>query len=101
MNPKRFTAFLAISVCCLTFSTLAWAQQEERKPAKQEAPAPRAKDGRKLFAALDLIKVCSVPAAGISPYGASLSYTVGGTKKENEKERKKETQRWVRRISDG
>src|SRR5260370_4385001 len=101
MNPKRFTAFLAISVCCLTFSTLAWAQQEERKPARQEAPAPRAKDGRKLLTALDLMKVGSVTAPGISPDGTRVAYAVGETKMEKDKEWKTVTQVWVVPISGG
>src|SRR5260370_6456640 len=101
MNAKRLRAFRALAGWCLTFSTLAWAQQEERKPARQEAPAPRAKDGRKLLTALDLMKVGSVTAPGISPDGTRVAYAVGETKMEKDKEWKAATQVWVVPISGG
>src|SRR2546428_12826387 len=97
MNPKRFTAVLAL-LCCLTSWSLAQeklASTEDKKPAKNEAPEPRTKDGKKLLTALDLMKVAAVSGPRLSPEGTRVAYTVGETKMEKDKEWKTITQVWV------
>ena len=93
MYPKRFVNVL---IALLALVTLAWAQE---KPAQQEdkkpAPEPRAKDGRRLLTALDLIKVAGVSAPRISPDGMRVAYTVSETKMEKDKEWKSVSQIWV------
>src|SRR6266850_4286987 len=95
MNPKRFSIMLGLLLCFIAPAT-AWAQTPENKePAKNEAPEPRSKDGKKLLTALDLMKVAVVGAPRISPDGARVAYTVSETKMEKEKEWKSATQVWV------
>ncbi len=60
-----------------------------------EAPAPRAKDGRKLLAAVDLLKINGVGAPHISPDGSRVAYTVSEIKMEKDREWKSVTHIWV------
>src|SRR5216684_7747938 len=96
MNPKRFSIVLVLLLCFIAPAT-AWAQPspEEKQPAKNAAPEPRSKDGKKLLTALDLMKVAVVGAPRISPDGARVAYTVTETKMEKDKEWKNVTQVWV------
>src|SRR5689334_14334578 len=68
MNPKRFITALLIVSCCLLSASFVRAQ-DDKKPATKEAPAPRAKDGKKLLTAIDLMKISGVSAPRISPDG--------------------------------
>src|SRR5574341_263075 len=91
MNPKRFLAIL------FTFSlavTVAVRAQENAKP-KVDPPEPRAKDGKKLLTALDLLKINGVSNPRISPDGSRVAYTVSEVKMEKDKEWKSVTQVWV------
>src|SRR5437660_5851955 len=97
MNPKRFTVTLSILVCLTAIAVNA---QENSKP-KTDPPAPRAKDGKKLLTALDLLKVSAVSAPRISPDGTRVAYMVAETKMEKEKEWKTLTQVWVVPVSGG
>ena len=90
MNPKRFSITLLIFLCLMAPATLA-----QDKPAKPDAPEPRAKDGKKLLTALDLLKIAAVGAPRISPDGVRVAYTVSETRMEKDKEWKTVTQVWV------
>src|SRR5437879_1356497 len=100
MNPKRFFTALLIVSCCLLSAVFARAQ-DDKKPATKEAPAPRAKDGKKLLTAMDLMKIASVSTPRISPDGARVAYAVSETKMEKDKEWKNVSQIWVANTNDG
>jgi dipeptidyl aminopeptidase/acylaminoacyl peptidase len=63
--------------------------------AGSEMPAPRARDGKKLLTATDLLKVASVGNAKIAPDGSRVAYTVSETRMEQDKEWKTVTQVWT------
>ena len=63
--------------------------------------APRARDGKKLLTALDLMKVANVSAPRISPDGTRVVYTVSEIKTEKDKEWKSISQVWVVPIGGG
>ena len=99
MNSKRFAITLLL-ICLMAPLSLAWAQDkpgasEDKKPAQNEAPEPRAKGGGKLLTALDLMKVNAVSSPRISPDGARVAYTVSEIKMEKDKEWKSVGQVWV------
>jgi dipeptidyl aminopeptidase/acylaminoacyl peptidase len=103
MKPK----FLVPALTIVLALAMAGAAQDksalatDNKPAKNEAPEPRTKDGKKLLTALDLLKVAGVSAPRISPDGSRVAYTVSETKMEKDKEWKSATQVWVVPISGG
>ena len=106
MNPKRFFVILFVLLCLTTPAVLVSAQEksaspEDKKPAKAEAPPPRAKDGKKLLTALDLLKSIGVSGPRISPDGARVAYTVTETKMEKDKEWKNVSQIWVAPTTGG
>lgn len=90
MNPKRFITILFAIVITASGAVTA---QEGAKPKAD--PEPRAKDGKKLLTAMDLLKVNGVSAPRISPDGSRVAYTVSETKMEKDKEWKSVTQIWV------
>jgi dipeptidyl aminopeptidase/acylaminoacyl peptidase len=90
MNRKRFALLSLILLCCI--GPLA---------AQEKAPEPRAKDGRRLLTALDLMKVATVGAPRISPNGTRVAYTVSETKMEKDKEWKAVSQLWVVPMAGG
>ncbi|HEX5703178.1 MAG TPA: S9 family peptidase [Pyrinomonadaceae bacterium] len=89
MNPKRFATILFAFV----MTAAAVAAQESSKPKAD--PEPRAKDGKKLLTAVDLLKINGVGAPRISPDGSRVLYTVSEIKMEKDKEWKSVTQLWV------
>src|SRR5436853_7373177 len=91
MNPKRLIATLSILFCLTAFAVNA---QENSKP-KTDPPAARAKDGKKLLTAMDLMKIATVSAPRISPDGSRVAYTVNETRMEKDKEWKNVSQVWV------
>jgi len=99
MNPKRL--FIALLVFCFVCSATFARAQDEKKPATREAPEPRAKDGKKLLTALDLMKIANVGAPRISPDGTRIVYTVTETRMEKDKEWKNVTQLWVAPLAGG
>ena len=96
MNPKRLSIMLGLLLCFIALDT-AWAQPapEDNQPATNDAPEPRAKDGKKLLTALDLMKIAVVGNPRISPDGLRVAYTVTETKMEKDKEWKNVTHVWV------
>ena len=90
MNPKRLVtilfAFVITAACAV-------AAQESSKPKAD--PEPRAKDGKKLLTAVDLLKINGVSAPRISPDGSRVAYTVSEVKMEKDKEWKSVTHIWV------
>ena len=96
MNPKRFITTLLI---LLSLATVALAQ-EDSKP-KADPPPPRAKDGKKLLTAMDLLRINGVSNPRISPDGSRVVYTVSEIKMEKDKEWKQVTQLWVVPTGDG
>ncbi|HEV7475803.1 MAG TPA: S9 family peptidase [Pyrinomonadaceae bacterium] len=98
MTLKRFTALFLLLLCFLVSASQLQAQEkptEPSKPAKVEAPDARAKNGKKLLGALDLMKVAAVAAPRISPDGSRVAYTVNEVKMEKDKEWKTVTQVWM------
>jgi dipeptidyl aminopeptidase/acylaminoacyl peptidase len=89
MKSRRLLIPPAIALFILASFSAAQSQ-----PAPSE-PEPRAKDGKKLLTAADLMKVKSVGSPRISPSGARIAYTVGEVKMEKDKEWKTVTQVWV------
>ena len=98
MKSKYF-ALIANLVIGLTLFSVAQAQTPQ--PATQEMPPPRAKDGKKLLTALDLMRINGVSGPRISPDGAWVAYTVSSTKTEKDKEWKSTTQVWVASTKGG
>ena len=97
MKPTRFALPLIVLLAVTLIATL-HAQRvtaDDTKASTSEAPAPRAKNGKKLLTALDLMKVVSVGAPRIAPNGARVAYTASETKTEKDKEWKAVTQIWV------
>jgi dipeptidyl aminopeptidase/acylaminoacyl peptidase len=100
MNPKRLSAAFFLLLCCVSSQIFVQAQ-DDKKPATKEAPEPRARDGKKLLTAQDLLKVQGVSAPRISPDGSRVAYTVSEVKMEKDKEWKSVTQIWVVPTSAG
>ena len=97
MTRKRL---ITIAFALLIATTATVRAQENSKP-KTDPPAPRAKDGKKLLTAMDLMKINSVGAPRISPDGARVAYTVSEVKMEKDKEWKTVIQVWVVPTSGG
>lgn len=97
MTPKRLVALLMVLLCLLTTAGIGFSQSnaDDKKPAKAEAPPPRAKDGKKLLTAIDLLKISGVSAPRIAPDGLRVAYVVSETKTEKDKEWKTISQIWV------
>ena len=97
MIPQRIVITFTILLCL--FATAVG--QENSKSAKSDLPEPRAKDGRKLLTATDVLKIKTVGNPRISPDGSRVAYTVGEVKMEKDKEWKTFTQVWVVPIVGG
>src|SRR2546421_1922695 len=97
MNPKRITITLTIVLCLIATAAI---RAQENSKAKSDLPEPRAKDGKKLLTATDLLRVNGVTAPRISPDGARVAYAVSEIKMEKDKEWKQVTQVWVVAIND-
>jgi len=91
MKPRRLFV-LSITFFIFTAFLAAQAQPATSKP---DPPAPRAKDGKKLLTAMDLLKINGVGNPRISPDGSRVAYTVSEVKMEKDKEWKTVTQIWV------
>jgi len=78
----------------LSLTAIVWANDDTNL-------APRAKDGKKLLTAMDLMKVANVTAPHISPDGTRVAYAVSETKTEKDKEWKSVSQVWVVQTAGG
>src|SRR5437763_566748 len=92
MKAKRLLILSSIGLFLLASLSSAEAQPASTKP---DPPEPRAKDGKKLLTATDLLRVNGVTAPRISPDGARVAYTVSEVKMEKDKEWKSTTHVWV------
>ena len=101
MNPKRFALVLLFLLCWMPLVSAQEKAADEKKPLKNEAPEPRAKDGRKLLTALDLLKTAGVSSPRIAPDGTRVVYVVSETKMEKDKEWKNVSQIWMTPASGG
>jgi len=98
MIRKHFIALFFLLLCFAMPTTNLRAQEtaaDQKKPAAVSAPEARAKDGKRLLGALDLMKIAVVGSPRISPDGARVAYTVAEVKMEKDKEWKTITQVWV------
>jgi dipeptidyl aminopeptidase/acylaminoacyl peptidase len=84
----------AACVCVLLLATSAIAKSQETKE-KQEVPAPRSKDGKKLFGTAEALRVARVFSPRISPDGSRVAYLVAENKMEKDKPWKSSTQLWL------
>jgi len=84
-----------MSLCLLSVARMSAAQEKAPEPAKKEAPAPRSKSGKKLFSALDTLRVKGVGGLRLSPDGTRVAYTVSEVQMEKDKEWRTATQVWV------
>src|SRR2546425_4112455 len=98
MNTKRLLIFS--SVLLFVFVSVLVAQGQP-STTKTDPPEPRAKDGKKLLTATDLLRVNGVTAPRIPPDGALVAYTVSEVKMEKDKEWKSTTHVWVVPTSGG
>ncbi len=97
MKSDRFALplilFLAVTV--ITTFHVRSVTADDTKPVASTAPEPRAKNGKKLLTANDLMKISNVGAPRIAPDGTRVAYTASETKTEKDKEWKTVTQLWV------
>ena len=92
MKSTRLLFIFLIAFFVLASVSVAQAQPAT---AKSDPPEPRAKDGKKLLTATDLLKINGVGNPRISPDGSRVAYTVSEVKMEKDKEWKSTTHVWV------
>lgn len=92
--PLCFFAMLfAVSVIA---SAPAGLRAQESKPKQDsDAPAPRSKDGKKLFGTMEALRLARVFSPRMSPDGSRVAYLVAENKLEKDKPWKSVTQIWV------
>src|SRR5690349_3944596 len=90
MNRLKPVVYLGV----LLLATSAIAESQETKE-KQEAPAPRSKDGKKLFGTVEALRVARVFSPRISPDGSHVAYFVAENKMEKDRPWKSVTQLWL------
>ena len=101
MKPQRLAHRLVLLLILLSAVTLITTVHARRATANNNELAsskpaePRAKNGKKLLTALDLLKIVTVGAPRISPDGARVAYTASETRTEKDKEWKGVTHVWV------
>ena len=97
---RRIMSALAL-VVTLSLSTVMTVGQEQEKDQKEGvgkeevAPAPKSKSGKKLFGAVDALRVARVSSPRISPDGTKVAYLVAENEMEKDKPGKFVTQVWV------
>lgn len=89
-----------LSLCLSLVSSQVGAQEQptpspEQKSSSAKVPEARAKNGKRLLGAMDLMKIATVGSPRLSPDGSRVVYTVGEVKMEKDKEWKTVTQVWV------
>ncbi|MGB7228634.1 MAG: hypothetical protein WBD26_12860, partial [Candidatus Acidiferrales bacterium] len=72
----------------LTFTSFTATAQDSSDQAMaapgQQAPAPRSKDGKKLFGTREALEVARVSSPRISPDGSTVAYLVSSVKMEKD-----------------
>jgi dipeptidyl aminopeptidase/acylaminoacyl peptidase len=103
MIRKLFISLLFLALCIALSPSDSQAQEstDPKKPTTIGAPEARAKDGKRLLGAVDLMKVAGVGSPRVSPDGSRVAYTVAEVKMEKDKEWKNVTQVWVVPTSGG
>jgi dipeptidyl aminopeptidase/acylaminoacyl peptidase len=105
MKSDRLFPRLVITLAVLFAVTVimavraAHATADDTKITTSTLSEPRAKNGKKLLTAFDLMKVVNVGAPRIAPDGTRVAYTASETKTEKDKEWKSVTQVWVTPMS--
>jgi dipeptidyl aminopeptidase/acylaminoacyl peptidase len=95
IRRKSQCCFLAIlSAVSVIASARAGVPEQEPKP-DSEAPAPRSKDGRKLFGTMEALRLARVLSPRVSPDGSRVAYLVAENRMEKDKPWKSVTQLWV------
>jgi len=92
---KLATCVLAITAFSTAAALSAATAQCQESKEKQEAPAPRSKDGRKLFGTMEALRLSRVSSPRISPDGARVAYLASELKMEKDKPWKYVTQLWL------
>lgn len=85
---------IGVCICVALLATSVIAESQETKE-KQEIPAPRSKDGKKLFGTAEALRVARVFSPRISPGGSRVAYLVAENKMEKDKPWKSVTQLWL------
>src|SRR4030095_1157791 len=103
MKARRLALPLVVLSAVTVITTLhaTRATADDNKSVTWAAPAPRAKNGKKLLTAFDLMKVVNVGGPRIAPDGTRVAYTASETKTEKDKEWKAVTQIWVTPTAGG
>jgi Tol biopolymer transport system component len=103
MRDSRVMAAVVLATSLVAVPVTALAQ--ERPAAKldrQQAEAPKTKDGKKLLTAQDTLKVAGVGGPRISPDGTRVAYTVSDVLRfEKDKEWKSTTAVWIVPLGGG
>ncbi|MFZ0336250.1 MAG: S9 family peptidase [Candidatus Acidiferrales bacterium] len=83
----------------LTFTSFTATAQDSSDQAMaapgQQAPAPRSKDGKKLFGTREALEVARVSSPRISPDGSTVAYLVSSVKMEKDDPGKSVTNLWI------
>src|SRR6476659_9917563 len=105
MKSERLAPRLVLTLAVLLLVTVITAVRtthaiaDDTKTTTSPASEPRAKNGKKLLTAFDLMKVVNVGSPRIAPDGTHVVYTASETKTEKDKEWKTVTQIWVTPVS--
>src|SRR5205085_6504 len=94
-RPMKTTRLLILSSIALLILASLSSAQAQPASTKPDPPEPRAKDGKKLLTATDLLRINGVTAPRISPDGARVAYVVSEVKMEKDKEWKQVMHVWV------
>jgi Tol biopolymer transport system component len=95
INKLRYSTIVAVYAFAAFLVPFVPAQAGQMPSPTPEATPPRAKDGKKLLTAMDLLNIKGVGSPRISPDGKTVAYTVSETKTEKDKEWKAVTHIWV------
>jgi dipeptidyl aminopeptidase/acylaminoacyl peptidase len=97
---SRIRTLCVLPALLLALAVAAPALPQE-KAAAPKAEAARSQDGKRLFSAMDALRVKGVGAPRISPDGARIVYAVSETQMEKDKEWKSVTHLWTVPVSGG
>lgn len=96
MKTLRNRVWSVIACATLVCQPVTLVAQETpaEKTAEKKEPA-RSKSGKKLFSAMDALRIANVGAPRVSPDGSRVAYTVAQVQMEKDKEWRSVTQVWV------